>query len=135
VIVADTNIMAYLYIEGTSNQAARQVAHRDPEWVAPVLWRSELRNTLIKCFKGGLIGRDEAFKIMAEAESLMAFNEYDMASDDVLELAAETGCSAYDAEFVVLARDLRVPLVTTDRELLEKFPDTAVTPEKFLAGA
>ncbi len=133
-IVADTNLLAYLNIEGAFNQAARQVVLRDSEWVAPVLWRSELRNTLIKCFKGGLIGREEAFAIMADAESMMSFNEYDMASEDVLELAADTGCSAYDAEFVVLARDLGVPLVTTDRELLEKFPGTAVTPESFLAG-
>ncbi|MBN2266402.1 MAG: type II toxin-antitoxin system VapC family toxin [Candidatus Aminicenantes bacterium] len=132
-IVADTNLLAYLNIDGEFNQAARQVVLRDSEWVAPVLWRSELRNTLIKCFWGGLIGRDEAFAIMAAAEAMMAFNDYDVASDDVLELAASSGCSAYDAEYVVLARELRVPLVTTDKELLEKFPGTAVTPEEFLA--
>jgi len=45
------------------------------------------------------------------------------------------GCSAYDAEYVVLARGARVPLVTTDKELLEKFPETAITPEAFLARA
>lgn len=134
-IVADTNLLAFLNIESAQSQAARQVVLRDPEWVAPVLWRSELRNTLMKCFRGGLIGRDEAFAIMADAESMMSFNEYDIASDDVLELAAETGCSAYDAEFVVLAKDLGVPLVTTDKELLEKFSETAVTPEAFLARA
>jgi len=133
VIVADTNLLAYLNIDGEFNQAARQVVLRDSEWVAPVLWRSELRNTLIMCFWGGLIGRDEAFAIMAAAEAMMAFNDYDVASDDVLELAASSGCSAYDAEYVVLARELRVPLVTTDKELLEKFPGTAVTPEEFLA--
>lgn len=133
-IVADTNLLAYLNIEGAFNQAARQVVLRDSEWVAPVLWRSELRNTLITCLWGGLIGRDEAFAIMTDAETMMAFNEYDVASDDVLELAASSGCSAYDAEFVVLARDLGVPLVTLDKELLEKFPETAVTPETFLAG-
>lgn len=133
-IVADTNLLAYLNIESAFNKAARQVVTRDSEWVAPVLWRSELRNTLIKCLRGGLIGRDEAFAIMADAEAMMAFNDYDVASDDVLEIAAETGCSAYDAEFVVLARELGVPLVTTDRELLEKFPGTAVSPETFLAG-
>jgi predicted nucleic acid-binding protein len=50
-----------------------------------------------------------------------------------LDLAISSKCSAYDAEFVVLARDLRVPLVTTDKELLAKFPDIAVAPEMFLA--
>lgn len=132
-IVADTNMLAYLYVDGLNNQAARQLLLRDPGWAAPVLWRSELRNTLINCFKGGLIGLDEALRIMSDAELTMSFNEYDLASDDVLELAASSGCSAYDAEFVVLARELGVPLVTTDRELLEKFPGTAVSPETFLA--
>lgn len=64
---------------------------------------------------------------------MMSGSEFDAASDDVLELASTSGCSAYDAEFVVLARDLRVPLVTTDQELLEKFHDTTVSPEDFLA--
>jgi predicted nucleic acid-binding protein len=48
-------------------------------------------------------------------------------------LAVSSGCSAYDAEFVVLARELGVSLVTLDKELLDKFPGTAVSPERFLA--
>lgn len=56
-----------------------------------------------------------------------------VASGDVLDLAVASGCSAHDAEFVVLAKDLGVPLVTTDQELLEKFPETAINPEAFLA--
>ena len=132
-IVADTNLMAYLYIEGAFNQIARQVVLRDPEWVAPVLWRSELRNTLIKSQRGGIIGRNDAFRIMADAEWMMSGNEYDVSSDDVLEIASSSGCSAYDAEFIFVARELGVPLLTLDRELLEKFPGTAVSPEGFLA--
>lgn len=132
-IVADTNLMAYLHIEGTFSQTARRVVLRDPEWAAPVLWRSELRNTLVKSFNGGIIGLDEALRIMADAESMMSFAEYDLSSDDVIELASSSGCSAYDAEFVVLARDLHAPLVTTDKELLKKFPEIAVAPEAYLA--
>jgi predicted nucleic acid-binding protein len=49
-----------------------------------------------------------------------------------LQLAAESGCSAYDCEFVALARDLEVPLVTADRQLLAAFPSTAVSPEAFV---
>lgn len=133
-IVADTNIIVHLYIASTSSQSARRVLLRDPEWASPFLWRSEFANALVKCIRGGVLQRDEAFGIQDAAESMMSGGEFDVASDDVLELAAGSGCSAYDAEYVVLARGLRVPLVTTDRELLEKFPETAVSPEKFLAG-
>ncbi|MCX6574303.1 MAG: type II toxin-antitoxin system VapC family toxin [Candidatus Aminicenantes bacterium] len=132
-IVADTNLLAYLHIKGKNSPVARQVVLQDPHWAAPFLWRSEFRNTLITCVKGGLVERNEVFGIMAAAESMLAGWEYDVVSDEVLELATATGCTAYDAEFVALARDLRVPLVTTDKELLEKFPDTAVSPEHFLA--
>ena len=58
--------------------------------------------------------------------------EYTLVSADILNLAFTGGCSAYDAEFVALARDMGVPLVTADSSLLQKFPDTAVSPEHFL---
>ena len=134
-IVADTNLIVHLFVESSSSQPARQVLRRDPEWGSPFLWRSEFTNALVKCLRGGVLKRDEALSIQEAAESMMSGAEFDVASDDVLVLAAGSGCSAYDAEYVVLARELRVPLVTTDRELLEKFPETAITPERFLAGA
>ena len=133
-IVADSNLIAYLYVGGIWSSLARQVLLQDPHWGAPLLWRSELRNTLVKSLRSGAVEPGEAFRIMTEAESLMSGGEYHVVSADVLNLAASSGCTAYDAEFVALARGLSVPLVTTDRELLEKFPETAVTPEGFLAG-
>jgi len=57
------------------------------------------------------------------AEELMKENEFQVQSKDVIELAAESGCSAYDCEYVALARDSGVKLVTTDKELLKAFPD------------
>ena len=132
-IVADTNLIAYFYVKGGYSDLANQVLLRDPRWAAPLLWRSEFRNTLVKCVRGELIEWSDAFRIMTEAESLMAGNEYAVVSGDVLSLAASSACSAYDAEFVVLARELGVPLVTTDKQLLESFPETAVSPARFLA--
>ena len=42
-IVVDTNRLAYLLIGGKPTQAVREVLLQDPEWSAPVLWRSEFR--------------------------------------------------------------------------------------------
>ena len=36
-------------------------------------------------------------------------------------------CSAYDCEFVALARDLQIPLITVDRQILNDFPETAIS--------
>jgi predicted nucleic acid-binding protein len=133
VIVIDTNVISYFFVECEYTPSARRMLHRDERWAAPLLWRSELGNTLVKLFRKDVIQREDAFRIILEAESLMSGGEYHVASADVLDLAISSKCSAYDAEFVVLAKDLGVPLVTTDKELLEKFPDTAVSPEMFLA--
>jgi len=56
---------------------------------------------------------------------------YDFGLCYVLSLVASSSCTAYVSEFVVLARALGVPLVTTDKELLENFPATAVDPARF----
>ena len=132
-IVVDTNLIAYLLIDGGQTELAERVLQKDEAWASPLLWRSELCNTLVKCVRSGLFGLNAAFRIMNEAESLMAGSEYAVVSGDVLSLAASSACSAYDAEFVVLARELGVPLVTSDKQLLEIFPETAVSPARFLA--
>lgn len=132
-IVIDTNLIVHFFAKGDNSELAGKILVMDPGWSAPFLWRSEFRNTLVKCVRGELIEWSDAFRIMTEAESLMAGNEYAVVSGDVLSLAASSACSAYDAEFVVLARELGVPLVTTDKQLLESFPETAVSPTRFLA--
>jgi len=63
----------------------------------------------------------------------MAGREYSVPTAPVLELAARSGCSAYDCEFVALARDLGVSLITADRRVLRAFPGIAVSPEAFVA--
>lgn len=46
---------------------------------------------------------------------------------------AASPCSAYDCEFVALAADLTVPLVTTDKKLVKSFPDIAIHIDHFEA--
>jgi len=133
-IVVDTNLVAYFFINGEHSDAAEKVFLKDPRWAAPLLWRSEFRSVLVKCLRKEFFGTDDAIQIMDEAESLLSGGEYAVASAEVLILAASSACSAYDAEFVLLARSLGVPLVTLDGALLESFPETAVSPARFLAS-
>jgi hypothetical protein len=48
-----------------------------------------------------------------------------------LNLVRKSPCSAYDCEFVALAEDLEIPLLTTDRKILSAFPSVAVSVGKF----
>jgi len=125
VIVADTNLIAYLAMPSPYTEAAERLLVREPEWVAPVLWRSEFRNVLALYLRKGLIHFEQALAIQAEMESLFQGKEYEVASLDILSLVAQSECSAYDCEFVALAKGLGVRLVTMDRKLVSCFPDTA----------
>jgi len=132
-IVADTNILAYLYLPCEHTLAAETLLQRDADWAAPVLWRSELRNVLALYLRRATISFERAYAIQREAEQLLTGNEFELDSFDVLSLAHTRGLSAYDAEFAVLAQQLKVPLVTMDRRLLEKLPDTASSLEHFVS--
>lgn len=81
----------------------------------------------------GELSFERALAVAELAESLMAGAEFAVGSAPVLELARTSGCSAYDCEFVVLARQERAPLVTTDRRILDAFPEEARAPADFLA--
>jgi predicted nucleic acid-binding protein len=124
-IVADTNVIAYLYLPGDHTADAEALCRRDPEWAAPVLWRSELRNLLATQLRSERLDLSGAQAIQAEAEQLLSGREFAVDSAEVLRLAADSGCSAYDCEFVVLAEYLDVPLFSADRRLVERFPGRA----------
>jgi predicted nucleic acid-binding protein len=133
-IVVDTNVIAYLLIAGDHTEAARDAYARDADWCAPLLWRSELRNVLALYLRNGSLTLREAVAVQEAAESLLAGREYHVASGEVLGLAAQSGRSAYDCEFVAVARQLGVPLVTSDRQLLRSFPKVAQDVEAFGSG-
>lgn len=121
-IVVDTNVVAYLYLPGDRTAATEALREREPEWAAPVLWRSEMRNLLATQVRAGRLTLDVASSIQVEAERLLRGREFEVDSAEVLRLSVESGCSAYDAEFVALADYLDVPLVSADRRLVDRFP-------------
>ena len=124
-IVVDTNVIAYLFLPGTHTAAARRAYERDPAWVAP-LWRSEFRNILATSLRRGHLQVADAIELMDLACNLMDGGEYEADSANVLRLAAESRCSAYDCEFVALGQELQVPLVTPDRKIRLSFEATTI---------
>lgn len=126
-IVVDTNVLAYLYLPGEHTARAEALLEREPEWMAPVLWRSEFRNILAGYMRRGTLTFDQACNIQDEAESLLAGCEYEVDSRTVIELVRDSDCSAHDCEFVALAVKLDTKLVTMDKKLLRAFPRRAAT--------
>lgn len=133
-ITVDTMVVAYLVLPGERTADALRVRQSDPDWVAPPLWRSELRNVLATYVRGAALALEQALACMHAAEALLQDGTLAVRSADVLGLSASSGCSAYDCEFVALAQDLGVSLVTADRALRRAFPNLVVDLADFGAG-
>ncbi|HET8706445.1 MAG TPA: type II toxin-antitoxin system VapC family toxin [Pseudomonadales bacterium] len=125
-IVVDSNVLAYLYLPCEFTADAEALLEHDPEWAAPVLWRSEFRNILAGYVRRKTISFEQACSLQAEAESLLDGLEFEVSSREVLELVRDSDCSAYDCEFIALAQKLGTKLVTMDKKLLKAFPDVAM---------
>ena len=129
-IVVDTNIISYFFIKGEKTELAEKVFQRDHHWAAPLLWRSEFRNVLALCLCKDVISLEDAIQIMTKAELLMKGNEYSVSSFNTLRLVSQSGCSAYDCEFVALAQQLNISLVTLDKKILKNFPKITMRLDK-----
>lgn len=134
-IVVDTNTIAYLYLPTAETPNMEELLELDSAWLAPQLWRSEFRNVLALYVRKDIVDFETACQIQQQAESLMAGNEYEMDSLSVLATAQKSGCSAYDCEFISLAKSLGKTLVTADKKLLKAFPDIAISAKDILSRA
>jgi predicted nucleic acid-binding protein len=132
VIVVDTNVVAGLWLPTSTSAASERVLARDPDWAVPLLWRSEFRSVLAAYLRRGAIDLARAGAIAEDAEAHLQGREYEVPSHRVLHHVARSACSAYDCEFVTLADELGVPLVTHDRAVLTAFPRIARQPERYV---
>jgi len=131
-IVVDTNILAYLLLSGERTTIATAVLQKDPAWAMPLLGRSEFRNVLALYLRKSILTWPETMEAVHAAERLLSGREYAVPSKPILDLVRQSSCSAYDCEFVALAQQLGVPLITDDKKVLREFPAQAMTPERFL---
>ncbi|MEE8057509.1 MAG: type II toxin-antitoxin system VapC family toxin [Pseudomonadales bacterium] len=133
-IVVDTNTIAYLYLPTKFTNSVEELLIADSNWIAPSLWRSELRNILATYLRTQIISLEAACNIQNKAELIMDKNEYSVDSISVLTLAKESGCTAYDCEFISLAKTLDTKLITADKKLIRTFPEIAISASDYNAS-
>ena len=132
-IVADTNIISYFLLPTTYSNSVDSLYQLDPNWTAPILWKSEFRNVLALYLRKKVIGLDKALQLQDSAESMMTHNEFEISSSQVLSLVDKSNCSSYDCEFIALAHHLNIPLITQGKKVLREFPSTAMSVANYLA--
>ncbi len=130
-IVVDANVIAYAVIPGEKTAWALKAIETDAEWVAPALWRSELRNILATSVRTKRLRAAQALEGWEQAVGLVAETGLEADCARVLQLSAESGASAYDCEYVALAEALAVPFVTADERLGRRFRGVAVDLARF----
>ena len=130
-IVADTNLVVYLFITGDQTTLAQRALDKDPYWIVPPLWQSEFRNVLASFIRRGMRLK-QAAQIMLNAIEVLEDRQVLPSNEEVLELIKNSDCTAYDCEFVALAKQLGIKLITADKQLLKQFPDYTTSLEEFV---
>ena len=125
-IVVDTNVMVRFVVGGRQGAEAARLFLKDPEWAAPPILTSELTNVLLGFVRRGSMTPDQAKAMCDDAATVLGARVVSVSADRVLDAALECRLSAYDAEFVVAARQLGVRLATGDRAILSGAADVAV---------
>lgn len=131
-IIADANLIGNLFIKSEHSSLAIQVFEKDPDWYAPILWQSEVRSMVTGYLRHKPLTLDRAHQIMDEAHGLMVDHERFISSNLVLELVSMSHCTSYDCEYVALAREMNLTLITFDKQVVGAFPQIAVFPKDFI---
>ncbi|MBV8342201.1 MAG: type II toxin-antitoxin system VapC family toxin [Gammaproteobacteria bacterium] len=115
--VIDTNIVAYLLLQGDRTAAARALFTRDPDWHSDSLVLVEFCNVLATMVRARLLRASQAREALSKAEQILEPRLHPATHDASVAAAEEFGVSVYDARFLVVARALATRLVTEDAKL------------------
>ena len=129
-IIVDTNIIAYLHVSGKFTPLALQLLEKDSAWISTPLWESEFRNLLLNYIRHDVMKLEDGISLMEDALVTMQNRELAPSNNLILTVAASSALSAYDCEFVALARELNCKLVTVDKQIIKTFPDAAISLEE-----
>lgn len=125
-VLVDTNILAYLMIEGDRTAAAQKLFERDSDWCSEAFAIVEFSNMLAAYVRTKALTQTQGVRLLTEAQTLMS-TLHNIANMQALETASEYEISAYDARFISLAKQLKQKLVTEDTKLRVAVPSWTIS--------
>ena len=126
-IVVDANVIVYAITVCDLTAIARSVIEHAEGVNVPRLWRHECANALVVLSRSGFMSSEDASQVFAGALDAFIGKEREVDPRLTLREALSTGLSAYDSEYVALARGLGCRLVTNDGRILKAVPDLALS--------
>jgi predicted nucleic acid-binding protein len=133
VIVCDANVLVSFVLRAEETELVVQLLNVEERWVAPPLVLSELRSVLGRQVRAKRLRLGDAESAYSLALDTIEDSTLEPAAGRVMQLAAESACSTYDCEYVVVAEQLGCTLATFDRQILRAFPEIARHPKSWLS--
>jgi len=120
-IVVDTNVLAYLLIEGDRTREAQALFAKDSDWRSDVFLLVEFSNVLATHRRTGALSVRQTESLLAEAATRVR-ELVSVPNLQALRCAERFVVSAYDARFLAAANTLGAKLVTEDAKLRAAAP-------------
>lgn len=134
-IVVDANILLYAMIECDATPLTQELKNKDPDWRAPPLLIHEVLNVLVTQERRGTLALDQCRELLRGATAFMGAASIAVDVELALAIAVRHRITGYDAQYVALAQQLDVILVTEDRKLREAAPGIALSLSEYLANS
>lgn len=125
-VVVDTNVLAYLLIEGDRTREAQSLFALDSDWRSDTFLPIEFSNIIATYIRLKALNPSQGRSLLAEAEKRMR-QTVNVPHARALDIAAQFTVSAYDARFLGAAQSLRAKLVTEDSKLRAAAPALTVS--------
>lgn len=124
-LVVDASVVVRgLTTEGPAGATLELITKGEARADAPDLIVAEVSNALALAVRTGRFGLPSAQLLLSSVvDGPIQLHPSTALAPAAIELATESGLSAYDAFYAVLAALLSVPLVTADRRLSEAVPN------------
>ncbi len=133
-VLIDTNIAVSLWVENDWTHSARQLLERDTDWRTEAFALIEFSNVMATYMRMGLASEPDALARLDEAETFLRPGMILVSHRQALITAMTYKVSAYDARFLVAARELGLKLITEDVKLRRAAPELTQSLEEALAA-
>jgi predicted nucleic acid-binding protein len=134
-LLVDTNVVAYLLIDGDHTAAAQELYARDPDWRSEAFLLVEFTNVLASSIAAKRMTLSLAEGFLAKASAFLDGKLGRVAHAAVLASVVRHRVSACDARFLALAEQLGRRLVTEDKKLRTAAPALTQSLSEALASA
>lgn len=118
-LVVDASVIASAYFPDAQTDAASLILNTERDLHAPDLIYAELANVSWKRHRRGEATREHTARMLADMLLLpLQIVPIRELAEGALQLAMDTGRSAYDCHYLFLAMQLNTSLITADRRLV-----------------